>query len=164
MSFFVEFYVSFFIALIVTNFMEWATHKWVLHGLGKRKNSWFKYHWQHHAISRKNNFQDPDYKLGFFNSWAIRREVFGLAAMLLFNINWLFIWPMLFYWFCFFTILYYVVHKYSHNNPEMAKKYLRWHYDHHQGLQNANWCVTLPLFDYILGTRVKSEEKNRTER
>lgn len=29
------------------------------------------------------------------------------------------------------------------------------HYDHHMNAsQHANWCVTKPWFDYIMGTRV----------
>jgi hypothetical protein len=44
-------------------------------------------------------------------------------------------------------------------------KKIPWHYDHHMNSnQDANWCVTKPWFDYILGTRVISspelQEKN----
>ena len=36
----------------------------------------------------------------------------------------------------------------------MGKQHLPWHYDHHMGRdQNANWCVTHPLFDNVMGTR-----------
>ena len=29
-----------------------------------------------------------------------------------------------------------------------------WHYDHHMGPnQNANWCVTRPWMDIVMGTR-----------
>jgi sterol desaturase/sphingolipid hydroxylase (fatty acid hydroxylase superfamily) len=49
---------------------------------------------------------------------------------------------------------YYLVHKKSHLDPEWARKHLPWHYDHHMGPnQDANWCVTLPLFDHLMGTR-----------
>lgn len=164
MSFILEVFVAFVIALFVTNFTEWATHKWILHGLGKKKNSWFNYHWAHHNVSRKNGFHDEDYDHGFFESWAVRREILGLVLMLASNINWYFVWPVLFFWFCFFTIAYYLIHKYSHQYPEFTKKYLRWHWDHHMGIdQNKNWGVTSPLWDYILGTRVKYEydENNR---
>jgi len=53
---------------------------------------------------------------------------------------------------------YYRVHKKSHEDQEWAKNYVPWHWDHHMGPReaaNANWCVTFPLFDYIMGTRVK---------
>ena len=39
-------------------------------------------------------------------------------------------------------------------------KKIPWHYDHHMNSnQDANWCVTKPWFDYILGTRVISSAK-----
>ena len=49
---------------------------------------------------------------------------------------------------------YYRKHKRSHEDPEWAREHLPWHYDHHMGRdQNANWCVTHPFFDYVMGTR-----------
>lgn len=158
MMFFLDVVLSFLVALVVSNLMEWVSHKYFLHGFGKKKDSWFYYHWNHHNMVRKNKFLDKDYQDGFFKSSAVRREVFSLIGILLFNVNWLFIWPMLFFWYVFFTVAYYLVHSYSHVYPELTKKYLPWHYDHHMGTdQDKNWGVTLPLFDWILGTRVKYE-------
>ena len=35
-----------------------------------------------------------------------------------------------------------------------AREHLPWHYDHHMGPdQDANWCVTRPWFDQLMGTR-----------
>ena len=52
---------------------------------------------------------------------------------------------------------YYYLHRRAHLEPEWAKKKLPWHYDHHMNSnQDANWCVTKPWFDYLLGTRVIS--------
>jgi sterol desaturase/sphingolipid hydroxylase (fatty acid hydroxylase superfamily) len=49
---------------------------------------------------------------------------------------------------------YYRVHKRSHLDPEWARDHLTWHYDHHMGPDpHANWCVTRPWFDRLLGTR-----------
>jgi sterol desaturase/sphingolipid hydroxylase (fatty acid hydroxylase superfamily) len=49
---------------------------------------------------------------------------------------------------------YYVKHRRSHLDVEWAKEHLPWHYDHHMGPnQNANWCVTHPFFDHVMGTR-----------
>ena len=37
---------------------------------------------------------------------------------------------------------------------DWARENLPWHYDHHMGPdQNANWCVTKPWFDHVMGTR-----------
>jgi len=50
---------------------------------------------------------------------------------------------------------YFYTHRRSHLSPEWAKKRIPWHYDHHMNTnQDANWCVTKPWFDYIMGTRV----------
>ena len=39
----------------------------------------------------------------------------------------------------------------------MGKKAIPWHYDHHMNTNwDANWCVTRPWFDYIMGTRIKA--------
>jgi sterol desaturase/sphingolipid hydroxylase (fatty acid hydroxylase superfamily) len=50
---------------------------------------------------------------------------------------------------------YYRVHKKAHLDPAWAKAHVPWHYDHHMGPnQHANWCVTIPLMDHLMGTRV----------
>jgi sterol desaturase/sphingolipid hydroxylase (fatty acid hydroxylase superfamily) len=39
----------------------------------------------------------------------------------------------------------------------LGKRTIPWHYDHHMNSnQDANWCVTRPWFDYVMGTRVVS--------
>jgi sterol desaturase/sphingolipid hydroxylase (fatty acid hydroxylase superfamily) len=55
----------------------------------------------------------------------------------------------------FCTLEYYVKHKRSHLDVEWAREHLPWHYDHHMGPnQDANWCVTRPWFDHVMGTRI----------
>ncbi len=52
---------------------------------------------------------------------------------------------------------YYYIHRRAHLEPDWAMRKIPWHYDHHMNSnQDANWCVTKPWFDYILGTRVIS--------
>ena len=53
---------------------------------------------------------------------------------------------------------YFYKHRRSHLDPEWAKQNLKHHYDHHMGRdQDANWCVTQPWFDYLMGTRIDYE-------
>jgi len=145
---------AFIIAGVFSNLVEWLTHKYILHGLGKNKKSWFHFHWQHHHISKKHNFIDEDYKLGFLKSSSFRREVFSLIGILILNFWILFIWPLVFYFCIFFTVLYFFCHAYSHINPDWCKKYLKHHWQHHMGKnQDLNFCVTFPLWDHILKTR-----------
>ncbi len=55
---------------------------------------------------------------------------------------------------------YYYIHRRTHLEPDWAVKKIPWHYDHHMNSnQDANWCVTKPWFDYILGTRVISSQE-----
>jgi sterol desaturase/sphingolipid hydroxylase (fatty acid hydroxylase superfamily) len=52
---------------------------------------------------------------------------------------------------------YYYVHRRAHLEPDWARRTIPWHYDHHMNSnQDANWCVTRPWFDYVMGTRVVS--------
>ena len=52
---------------------------------------------------------------------------------------------------------YYYIHRRAHLEPDWAKRKIPWHYDHHMNSnQDANWCVTKPWFDYVMGTRVVS--------
>jgi sterol desaturase/sphingolipid hydroxylase (fatty acid hydroxylase superfamily) len=49
---------------------------------------------------------------------------------------------------------YYRKHKRAHLDPAWAREHLPWHYDHHMAPdQDANWCVTHPFFDHVMGTR-----------
>jgi sterol desaturase/sphingolipid hydroxylase (fatty acid hydroxylase superfamily) len=51
-------------------------------------------------------------------------------------------------------------HRKAHIDVEWGKKHMPHHYDHHMGPnQDANWCVSYPWFDWILGTRVRSDAK-----
>ena len=66
------------LAVIYTNLLEWGLHKYVLHGLGKHKNSKWASHWHtHHKKSRKNNNFDEDYLKNILNH-SSRQEIIGL--------------------------------------------------------------------------------------
>jgi hypothetical protein len=60
-------------------------------------------------------------------------------------------------WYSGFNYLY--KHKRCHTDVEWGKRHMRSHYDHHMGRnQDANWCVTRPWFDWVMGTRLKFDE------
>ncbi len=142
--------------LVYANAMEWLGHKYLLHGLGKRKGSFWSFHWHdHHQQARRNEMYDPGYlepPLGW-NPHA--REVLGLlmgsAALLpLLPVAPLFTTTV---WAC--TANYYLVHRRSHLDPAWGFENVPWHVDHHLGRnQDANWCVTHPFFDHVMGTRL----------
>ena len=149
--------LSIIFAILYQNIMEWVLHKYVLHGLGKKKRSKFSFHWKiHHNTVRKNNFYDKDYLLPFYKINSKSSELISLWLLWIAHFPLVFLNPIFYFTISIGTILYYQLHKKSHMNPEWGKKYLRWHYDHHMvGNQSHNWCVTFPLMDYVLGTRIK---------
>ena len=153
---------GFIAGLIIANGFEWIAHKYVLHGTHRVGQPRFspvpdsmKSHWEHHREVRKTDFSDYGYVEGILN-WRTRNEIMSLAVTVG-------VFAPLFYpvskgmsLAVFYSAAnYYYVHRRAHLEPEWAKKTIPWHYDHHMNSnQDANWCVTKPWFDYILGTRV----------
>lgn len=145
------------LGLLVGNATEWFTHKYVLHNMGKKKNSFWKFHWsEHHKTARKNDFYDKDYEKPLLES-IIQMNAQGKEALALIgaSIVHLPLFPIFpFYtstlWYCAWN--YYRKHKKAHLNPEWAKKNLSWHYAHHMGDQQKSFCVTQPFFDYVMNT------------
>lgn len=142
--------------LVYCNAIEWFAHKYVLHGLGKRKDSFWSFHWsEHHRNCRKHAFADPDYCRSVWRWNAQAKEASALAVGVLAHVPFILIAPVFFATVVYGAINYYRVHKRSHLDPAWAAARLPWHYDHHMGkLQDANWCVTRPWFDHLMRTRV----------
>ncbi|MBT8495298.1 MAG: sterol desaturase family protein, partial [Deltaproteobacteria bacterium] len=142
--------------LAFANASEWVMHKYVLHGLGKNKKSFWSFHWHdHHNNARKNGHLDADYNGSVFQ-WngqgkeALALTLTGLAWLPVFPVAPFFVGTII-----YSGINYYRKHKRAHLDPEWARQNLPWHYDHHMGPnQNCNWCVTKPWMDELMGTRV----------
>lgn len=153
------------LGLFYGNLMEWAAHKYLLHKLGKNKNSKFSFHWhEHHRKSRLNQFYDDDYDKPIWNWNARGKEAVGLLLLWVIH-SWIFFFFPIFaiaITYCVFN--YYFTHKWAHENPQWAKEHLRCHWEHHMGKnQEANFCVTQPWSDYLFGTRIHyREEKTKT--
>lgn len=144
------------LGLLYANAGEWALHRYVLHGLGKDKKSLWSFHWhEHHRNSRRREHLDETYDRPLLGWHAQSKEALGLAGLAALHVPlfpvapgftgavWYSIWR------------YYRVHKKAHQEPGWAREHLTWHYDHHMGPdQDANWCVSKPWFDQIMGTRV----------
>ena len=140
---------------LYATWLEWAIHKYISHGLGKNKKSWFNFHWySHHKSARKNNYRDENYNS--FLSPPVFKEIIGLTLLAGIHFPFYYIMPYFFYMLGFCTLRYFYIHQKSHLDPLWAKVYFPWHYDHHMGKnQDANWGVTTPLWDIFLGTREK---------
>ncbi|HCA5184007.1 sterol desaturase family protein [Acinetobacter baumannii] len=151
--------LGFPLGIFVANGLEWYFHKVWLHEFPtKYRNSPFFTHIAHHKRARLNNFHDEGYAESMFKNAEIYNEKTALIGLAGAATVFLPVAP-------FFTAgLYYGIWNYwrihakSHLDLEYAKNRIPWHYDHHMtSNQNANWCVTRPWFDYIMGTRVTTE-------
>ena len=148
------------LGLLYANAGEWLMHKYILHALGKKQGSFWAYHlYEHHAVCVRHKMLDSGYQKINLTTWNTQsKELVVLAGLVLFHVPLLLISPVFTSTVYASLALYYYKHRKAHLDPLWAKRHLRWHYEHHLGgNSNANWCVTWPWFDYLLGTRVKSK-------
>ncbi len=134
---------------------EWVVHRYVLHDMGKKKGSFWSFHWhEHHKNSRQRGFKDPAYERSLWEWNSQSKEALALAGSALLYVPLLPIAPFFTATVWYSIANYYRVHKKSHLDPEWAREHLPWHYDHHMGPdQNCNWGVSRPWADAWLGTR-----------
>ena len=72
------------LALAAFNASEWLVHRYILHGLGRRKDSFWAFHWhEHHKNSRRAAMRDGDYERPIVGWHAQAKEALGLAAVAL---------------------------------------------------------------------------------
>ncbi|MDD1613503.1 MAG: hypothetical protein LUP98_02485 [Methylococcaceae bacterium] len=152
--------IQFFLGLLYANAGEWLMHKYILHALGKKPHSFWAYHLhEHHAVCTSNSMLDPGYQMLTLTTWNTQsKELMVLAGIVLLHVPMFLIFPSFTGAVYASLALYYYKHRKAHLDPAWARRHLRWHYEHHLGGNTcANWCVTWPWFDYLLGTRVKSK-------
>ena len=138
--------LMFIIGFVYGSLMEWAVHKFLFHDLGKKKSSYFAFHLRkHHINCRRNENVDRNFS---------EREIPGILFLLLTHLPIYYFVPMFYYALVLYGLLFVLIHNFTHIWPELGKKYVPWHWDHHMGKdQNSNWGITNPLFDHIFGTR-----------
>ncbi len=144
------------LGLLTANAAEWIIHKRILHGRGRDPASFWNFHMdEHHVATLRNQGRDPDYERSPLGWHAQGKELLGLA-MLAVPVAALFPVAPFFTGTLFYSgFNYYRCHKRAHLDPAWARAHLPWHYDHHMGPnQDANWCVTKPWFDHVMGTRI----------
>lgn len=155
---------GFIAGLVVANGFEWVAHKYILHGTHRAGQSRYspvprsmQSHWAHHREVRKQGFHDEGYVEGISN-WRTKNEIVsltivaGVSSLIFYPISKGMVLASL-----YSAANYYYIHRRAHLESAWAKRKIPWHYDHHMNAnQDANWCVTKPWFDYLLGTRVVS--------
>lgn len=154
---------GFLVGLVFANGFEWVAHKYILHGTHRAGRARFspvprsmESHWAHHREVRKEHFHDVGYVEGI-SHWRTKNEIVsllivaGAASLMFYPVSKGMVAASL------YSAGNYYIHRRAHLEPEWAKRKIPWHYDHHMNSnQDANWCVTKPWFDYVLGTRVIS--------
>ncbi len=157
---------GFLVGLMTANAFEWVAHKYVLHGTPRKGQPRYSpspasmaSHWAHHRMVRKFDFGDECYEQGLSHE---RTQLEVQSLIVLAGVMSL-AWPVSkgFVAAAWYSAgRYYYVHSRSHLNPDWGRKRIPWHFDHHMNTQqDANWCVTRPWFDYIMGTRIASSRE-----
>lgn len=143
------------LGLLYANAGEWLIHKHLLHGAGRKKGSFFRFHWmEHHRECRLREMRDSDYERSVFGFHAQGKEALCLVAVAAAHLPLFPVAPFFTGTVLYSVANYYRVHKRAHLDPEWAKTHLPWHYDHHMAPdQDANWGVTRPWSDWVMGTR-----------
>ena len=146
------------LGLLHANAVEWVTHKYVLHGLGRKKGSFWRFHWaQHHRIARKNAMYDKSYEQPFWVWNARGKEISGILGLALLHLPLIKVAPWFTAGVLFSSFNYLYRHRKAHVDVEWGRKHMPHHYDHHMGAnQDANWCVSYAWFDHVLGTRERA--------
>jgi len=143
------------IGLVYCNAGEWLIHKHVLHRLGKDRRSFWSFHWHdHHRKARKHGMVDEQYTRSLLAWEPQTKELVALLGLAAAHLPLLPVAPFFTGTVLYGCYNYYRVHKRAHLDTGWAREHLPWHRDHHLGPdQNANWCVTRPWFDVLMGTR-----------
>ena len=144
------------LGILYANFLEWNIHRFLLHKLGKKRNSFWAFHFHdHHRRTRTGNGIDYTYSIEHGHNFY-DREIYGFILLTLAHLPLYTVSPIFLATISSYMLFYYWAHVKSHKDIEWAKKWLPWHYDHHMGPnQDKNWCVVMPLCDHIFRTREK---------
>ena len=140
----------FLLGFVFANFVEWAIHKYLFHGFGKRKNSMFAFHLrEHHRNCLRNKNKDGRYTF---------REFMGIVFLLLITFPLFLVSQWFYYGMCLYGALFLIVHKIVHTQVEFGRKWFPWHYEHHMKYPHYNMNVVIPIADHILRSRKKLDK------
>ena len=137
----------FILGFVYASVIEWAVHKYLFHEMGKKRGSKFSFHIrEHHLNCLKNGNIDRNFS---------KRELPGILFLLLTHLPLYYLLPYFYYALCLYGVLFVLIHNFTHIWPQVGKKYIPWHWDHHMRYQNHNFNVVAPIADYMFGTRKK---------
>lgn len=155
---------QFAVGYLYTKVVENLAHKYLLHNLGKKKESFWSFHFHdHHKAAIKYGMLDPAY----FEQWWLNslraKEVGSLVATFGMHLPLVKKHPYFVAGVGIGVLEYYYKHKKSHTEPEWAWEYMQNHVKHHLLEQNNYWGVTSGLVDRIAGTAPKVSDEEWIE-
>ncbi len=69
------------LGLLTANAVEWGMHKYVLHGMGKKRGTFWAFHFhEHHREVREHGYYDPNYERFPLGMHAQGKEAWALIA------------------------------------------------------------------------------------
>ncbi|HLD39616.1 MAG TPA: hypothetical protein VJB13_00580 [Candidatus Nanoarchaeia archaeon] len=153
--------VEYAAAKIYAPVFEVIAHKYILHGLGKNKDSEWSFHWHgHHKTVRKDGMLDEDYFGPILANSSAQKEIKALAGVTLLHFLLLVpFFPVFAVTTTAHAIEYYVKHYKCHTDVKYAFDHLPHHVKHHLVDQNANWGVTSDIVDRIIGTATEVDDE-----
>ena len=110
------------IGLATANAVEWLVHKHVLHGWGRKRSSFWAFHfYEHHREVRQHDFYDRNYERFPLGAHAQGKEAWSLIAASVAIAPAFPVAPFLVgtLWYCAGN--YYYLHRKAHENPEWAR-------------------------------------------
>jgi len=143
--------ITFVLGVLYANVIEYIVHRYLFHGLGRKRNSIFAFHLrEHHLIAKRNEFIDKKIS---------NNEIIGIPLILAAHIPIIFFAPYFYIAASLYGIAFILVHNIIHRNPGIAQKYFWWHWNHHMSNQNKSWAVVVPILDKIIGSLEPKESR-----
>ena|SRR3989344_3810020 len=140
---------------------ENLAHKYLLHDLGKDKNSFWSFHFhEHHKAAIKYGMLDPAYFEPWWLNHSRAKEVGLLIGAFGVHLPLAKKHPYFVAGVGIGVLEYYHKHKKAHLDPEWAFEHMQNHVKHHLLDQNKYWGVTSGLVDRLAGTapKISAEE------
>ncbi|MDO8511198.1 MAG: hypothetical protein Q7S55_03465 [Nanoarchaeota archaeon] len=132
---------------------ENLAHKYLLHDLGKKKESLWRFHFhEHHKAAIKHGMLDPAYFEPWWLNHSRAKEVASLIGAFGVHLPLAKKHPYFVAGVGIGVLEYYYKHKKSHTEPEWAWEHMQNHVKHHLLGQNNYWGVTSGLVDRLVGT------------
>jgi hypothetical protein len=147
---------------------EWFWHRVLFHGpVGRMKNGPASFHLhEHHPRVTRLRGLDPA-----FGNWNFRfrtlggphngrvTEILGLLGVAALHAPLAYWFPWFYAAFVAHGFLYHYTHRRAHLDPEWARVHTPWHWAHHFGHIDKNFCITSEWFDRLVGTHFQWREE-----